>query len=158
MLDALFKPKSVAIVGASNNPFSIGHIVMQNLLDHNFKGPIYPINPRQETILGLRCHNSLLDIEDPVDLAGVEPLDAIAIVEQQHPLRHRVHQQSAEETVELRDETRSVLPVQLEHCGGVLRQGGGFVAAFSCDQQPRPVWMPVLRLPVCERPAMRRPA
>jgi len=42
MLDALFKPKSVAIVGASNNPLSIGHIIMQNLLDHNFTGPIYP--------------------------------------------------------------------------------------------------------------------
>ena len=42
MLDALFKPKSVAIIGASNNPLSIGHIVMRNLLEHNYKGPIGP--------------------------------------------------------------------------------------------------------------------
>ena len=46
MLDALFKPRSVAVIGASNNPLSIGHIVIQNLVDHNYQGPIYPINPK----------------------------------------------------------------------------------------------------------------
>jgi acetyltransferase len=45
MLDGLFKPGSVAVVGASNNPFSIGNIVIRNLAAHGFKGPIYPINP-----------------------------------------------------------------------------------------------------------------
>ena len=69
MLDALFKPKSVAIIGASNNPFSIGHIVMQNLLDHNFKGPIYPINPNYPEVQGLRAYKSILDVGGEVDLA-----------------------------------------------------------------------------------------
>jgi acetyl coenzyme A synthetase (ADP forming)-like protein len=71
MLDALFKPKSVAIVGASNNPFSIGHIVMQNLLDHNFKGPIYPINPKSKYIKSFKAYTSVSEIPDEVDLVNI---------------------------------------------------------------------------------------
>jgi len=71
MLDALFKPKSVAIIGASNNPLSIGHIVMQNLLDHNYKGPIYPINPKSKFIKSFRAYPSVTDIPDEVDLVNI---------------------------------------------------------------------------------------
>jgi len=71
MLDALFKPKSVAIIGASNNPLSIGHIVLQNLLDHNFKGPIYPINPKSKYIKSFRAYPSVTDIPDEVDLVNI---------------------------------------------------------------------------------------
>jgi len=45
MLDALFRPRAVAVIGASNNPLSIGYIVVENLLKHEFKGPIYPVHP-----------------------------------------------------------------------------------------------------------------
>jgi len=71
MLDALFKPKSVAIVGASNNPLSIGHIVMQNLLDHNFRGPIYPINPKSKSIKSFRAYPSVSEVPDEVDLVNI---------------------------------------------------------------------------------------
>ncbi len=71
MLDALFKPRSVAIVGASNNPLSIGHIVMQNLLDHNFKGPIYPINPKSKYIKSFKAYASVSEIPDEVDLVNI---------------------------------------------------------------------------------------
>jgi acetyl coenzyme A synthetase (ADP forming)-like protein len=71
MLDALFKPKSVAIVGASNNPLSIGHIVMQNLLDHNFKGPIYPVNPKSKYIKSFKAYTSVSEIPDEVDLVNI---------------------------------------------------------------------------------------
>lgn len=71
MLDALFKPRSVAIVGASNNPLSIGHIVMQNLLDHNFKGPIYPINPKSKSIKSFRAYASVSEVPDEVDLVNI---------------------------------------------------------------------------------------
>ncbi|MBN1224735.1 MAG: acetate--CoA ligase family protein [Candidatus Aminicenantes bacterium] len=71
MLDALFKPRSVAIIGASNNPFSIGHIVIQNLLDHGFKGPIYPINPKSKYIKSFRAYPSISDIPDEVDLVNI---------------------------------------------------------------------------------------
>jgi acyl-CoA synthetase (NDP forming) len=71
MLDALFKPRSVAIIGASNNPLSIGYIVMQNLLDHNFKGPIYPINPKSKFIKSFRAYPSISDVPDEVDLVNI---------------------------------------------------------------------------------------
>jgi len=71
MLDALFKPKSVAIVGASNNPFSIGHIVMQNLIDHDFKGPIFPVNPKSKCIKSFRAYPSVSAIPDDVDLVNI---------------------------------------------------------------------------------------
>ena len=71
MLDALFKPRSVAIIGASNNPLSIGHIVMQNLLDHHFKGPIYPINPKSKSIKSFRAYASVSEVPDEVDLVNI---------------------------------------------------------------------------------------
>ena len=71
MLDALFKPRSVAIIGASNNPLSIGHIVLQNLLDHDFKGPIYPINPKSKYIKSFKAYSSVAEIPDEVDLVNI---------------------------------------------------------------------------------------
>lgn len=71
MLDALFKPKSVAIIGASNNPLSIGHIVLTNLLNHDFKGPIYPINPKSKYIKSFRAYPSVTDVPDDIDLVNI---------------------------------------------------------------------------------------
>ncbi len=71
MLDALFKPRSVAIIGASNNPLSIGHIVITNLVDHNFKGPIYPINPKSRFIKSFRAYPSVADVPDEIDLVNI---------------------------------------------------------------------------------------
>jgi acetyltransferase len=71
MLDGLFKPRSVAIIGASNNPLSIGHIVIQNLVDHNFRGPIYPINPKSNCIKSFKAYPSISDVPDEIDLVNI---------------------------------------------------------------------------------------
>jgi len=71
MLDALFRPRSVAIIGASNNPLSIGHIVMQNLLDHNFQGPIYPVNPKAKFIKSFPAYPSVTDVPGEIDLVNI---------------------------------------------------------------------------------------
>lgn len=71
MLDGLFKPRSVAVIGASNNPLSIGHIVIQNLVDHNYQGAIYPINPKARVIKSFRCYPSILDVPDEIDLVNI---------------------------------------------------------------------------------------
>ncbi|MFH1130378.1 MAG: CoA-binding protein, partial [Pseudomonadota bacterium] len=71
MLDGLFKPRSIAIVGASNNPFSIGHIVLRNLVEHGFKGPIFPINPKSRHIRSFKTFKSLMDVPDEVDLVNI---------------------------------------------------------------------------------------
>jgi len=71
MLDALFKPRSVAVIGASANPLSIGHIVMKNLLDHGFKGPVFPINPKSPEILDLKAYPSVLEVPEDIDLVNI---------------------------------------------------------------------------------------
>jgi acetyltransferase len=70
-LQALFRPKSVAIIGASRTPGKVGHIVAKNMIESGFEGGIYPINPRAEEILGLKCYASILDVSEAVDLAVI---------------------------------------------------------------------------------------
>ncbi len=66
-IEALFKPKSVAVVGASPRAGSVGSNIVQNLLDRQFSGTIYPVNPRYDEICGLKAYKSLTDITEPVD-------------------------------------------------------------------------------------------
>ncbi len=71
MLDGLFRPRSVAVIGASNNPYSIGHIVLKNLAAYGFNGPIYPINPKERSIRSFKCFRSVLDVPDEIDLVNI---------------------------------------------------------------------------------------
>ena len=71
MLDGLFKPRSVAVIGASNNPYSIGHIVIQNLAAYGFRGPIFPINPKERHIRSFKAFKSVLDVPDEIDLVNI---------------------------------------------------------------------------------------
>ena len=59
LLDSMFKPKSIAIVGASRDPHSIGYSVVKNLLDSKYQGKIFPVNPKADEILGLKCGHCL---------------------------------------------------------------------------------------------------
>ncbi len=68
-LEPLFRPKSVALIGASANPSKLSHIALRNLSKGKFR--LYPVNPRETEILGLRCYPSVLDVPDPIDLAVV---------------------------------------------------------------------------------------
>ncbi|MBW2429479.1 MAG: acetate--CoA ligase family protein [Deltaproteobacteria bacterium] len=67
-MEFFFKPKGVAIVGASANPVKGGHFILNNLMQ-GFKGGIYPVNPAYPAINGLPCYASVLEVPDPVDLA-----------------------------------------------------------------------------------------
>ena len=71
MLDGLFKPRAVAVIGASSNPYSIGHIVIKNLATYGFKGPIFPINPKGGHIRCFKAFQSVLDVPEPIDLANI---------------------------------------------------------------------------------------
>ncbi|MEM4694823.1 MAG: CoA-binding protein, partial [Ignisphaera sp.] len=52
-LEYLFKPKSVAIIGASREPGKVGHAILKNIIESGYKGEIYPVNPKADKILGL---------------------------------------------------------------------------------------------------------
>ncbi len=60
---------SVAIVGASRSETKRGYQAIKTLLDEKFEGPIYPVNPRETSVLGLKCYARVSDIEGPVDMA-----------------------------------------------------------------------------------------
>jgi acetyltransferase len=66
-LDAFFKPKSVAIVGSSSDSRKVGNTALKNLVSMGFQGKVFPINPREDSILGYRCYRNVLDIPESVD-------------------------------------------------------------------------------------------
>jgi acyl-CoA synthetase (NDP forming) len=68
VLDAFFKPKSVAIVGASSDPKKPGHTALKNLVSMGYQGKVFPVNPREDSILGFRCYKNTLEIPEPVDV------------------------------------------------------------------------------------------
>ncbi|RLB55543.1 MAG: CoA-binding protein [Deltaproteobacteria bacterium] len=70
-LDALFFPKSIAVIGASNRPFTIGHRILTNLKRYGFAGSITPVNPKGGEILGMPVAPSILEVEGEVDLVHV---------------------------------------------------------------------------------------
>ncbi|MFP4134358.1 MAG: bifunctional acetate--CoA ligase family protein/GNAT family N-acetyltransferase [Halothece sp.] len=68
-LDAIFAPKSVAVIGASEKSGSVGRTLLWNLISNPFGGTVYPVNPKRDSILGIKAYASLDDIPDAVDLA-----------------------------------------------------------------------------------------
>lgn len=66
-LGSFFRPKSVAVIGASSDPKKPGNTALRNMISMGYKGKIYPVNPREQSILGLPCFKSVLDIPDPVE-------------------------------------------------------------------------------------------
>ncbi len=70
-LDAVFRPKSIAVLGVTNTPGTVPHDIFVNLLDTRFQGVVYPVAPRKKHIAGVRAYDYVLDIPDPVDLAVI---------------------------------------------------------------------------------------
>ncbi len=70
-LDPLFRPRSIAVIGASSNPEKMGHQIFRNLIEAGFGGEILPVNPKGETILGIPSVRSTADLPDGMDLAVV---------------------------------------------------------------------------------------
>lgn len=71
MLDPLFKPRAVAIVGASTKDLSIGNVIIKNLQQFGYQGKIYPIHPSAPEVRGLKAYKSLTEVPGDVDLAHI---------------------------------------------------------------------------------------
>ncbi|MCP3872299.1 MAG: acyl-CoA synthetase [Desulfobacteraceae bacterium] len=69
MLDKVLNAESVAIIGASKNKTKRGYQAIKTLLADGFEGDIYPVNPKEDRILGLKCYKDITQIEAPVNLA-----------------------------------------------------------------------------------------
>lgn len=80
-LDKIFKPKSIAAIGASDKTGTVGYAIMDNLLNGGYKGKIYPVNPGHRTIRGRKSFASVKKITGTVDLAIIAvPAKAVAAV------------------------------------------------------------------------------
>ncbi|MCE5241839.1 MAG: acetate--CoA ligase family protein [Syntrophobacteraceae bacterium] len=83
-LDAIFSPKSVAVVGASSTPGKVGHDIFCNILQGGYKGILYPVNPSAKAVLGVRAYPSVIDIPDDIELGiiMVPPKAALKAVDE----------------------------------------------------------------------------
>ncbi len=71
ILDKIMKPKSVAVIGASLKDGTVGSEVMKRLTEYDFKGNIYPINPKGGEMYGLKAYTSVLEVEGEIDMAVI---------------------------------------------------------------------------------------
>lgn len=83
-LNEIFEPQSIAVIGASKDPYKAGHQVLKLLLNEGYNGKVYAIHPVEQEVLGLECHKSILDINEPLDMLviGVPANHVLPIMEQ----------------------------------------------------------------------------
>src|SRR6185295_18578492 len=70
-LDAIFAPKVVAVIGATERKRSVGRTVMANLIQGEFAGKVYPVNPIQDSVLGLKAYPNVSSLPEKPDLAVI---------------------------------------------------------------------------------------
>jgi len=70
-INYLFDPSQIAVIGASKSKEKIGYAILDNIISSGYKGDIYPVNPREEEICGLKSYCSVKDIGSPIDLAVI---------------------------------------------------------------------------------------
>ncbi len=70
-LDAIFKPRAVAIIGASEQPQSVGRTLLANMIATPFGGAIFPVNPKHRYILGIKAYPTIADVPETIDLAVI---------------------------------------------------------------------------------------
>lgn len=126
-LDPLLRPRSIAVVGAGARPGSVGEVMLRQLIEGGFPGPVHPVNPKGGTLQGLTCLPSIADLPEPVEHAafclGDETIaDAFAAA-----LRHGVKAATIVAPLAdpaLRDRIRAMaLEAGVDLCGG---NGMGF--------------------------------
>src|SRR5438105_9968142 len=78
-LDAIFSPRSIAVIGASRHRGKIGYEILRNLIVNEYQGILYPVNPNATGIHGIRTYPSISDVPDPVDLAVITVPSDLAV-------------------------------------------------------------------------------
>ncbi len=70
-LDPFFTPKNIAVIGATENPGSVGRTTLWNLISTPFGGAVFPVNPKRDSVLGIKAYKSVKEIPAEVDLAVI---------------------------------------------------------------------------------------
>jgi len=159
-LDALFNPHTVALIGASRDYDSVGYGILKNLVKgcffeseycSPFKGRIYAVNPNAEDILDIKCHKSILDIEDDIDLAIVAVPAKITPIIIKECVKKNVKgiivisagfAEIGEQGKKLQDEIVEIarsakIPLVGPNCLGIIRPLNNLNASFAPSMPPR---------------------
>lgn len=151
MLDHLFKPRSIAVIGASRDEGKVGHAVLRNLINGGFKGPIYPVNPNATEILGLKCYSSLSNINAIPEqiIVAVPPTSAVEVIKDAVRIRVRSavvltagFRETGPEGLQLEEKLRAILKnsnMRLlgPNCLGVISTENNLNATFGAGMLPR---------------------
>ena len=88
-LEYIFKPKSVAVIGASTRKGTIGHEILHNIILNDFNGKVFPVNPKASVIHSIKCYSTILDVPDAVDGPAVAQigLDALDLADRAERLQ-----------------------------------------------------------------------
>ena len=70
-LDPVFRPRTIAVIGASRTPGSVGHQVLKNIVEGGFSGSVFPVNPRADAVHAIKCYPDVAALPDPIDLGVV---------------------------------------------------------------------------------------
>ena len=70
-LDKIFEPHRVAVIGASDTPTSVGYTVLRNLVGSGFRGVVYPVNPKRESVQGIQAYKDIPSLPHAPDLAVI---------------------------------------------------------------------------------------
>jgi len=144
-LHSLFEPKSIAVVGASERAGCVGNQVLQNIIQGNFAGDIYPVNPNHTSIKGLQCYASVGDIDHPIDLVvmaipakdipgamrqcGERQVGAVVVISAGFGEVGAVGRALQNEIVDLARTYQ--IPLVGPNCLGIMRPGAGLNATFA---------------------------
>ena len=70
-LDSIFAPKNVALIGATENPGSVGRTVLWNMISNPFGGTVFPVNPKRSSVLGIKAYPNMASVPERVELAVI---------------------------------------------------------------------------------------
>lgn len=151
MLDALFSPRSIAVIGASADPKKVGHAVLNNLKRFSYRGDLYPVNPSCTEVLGLRAYQRISDIGGRTDLAVIViPAPRVPDILREcaaSGVRAAViisagFKEAGAEGTRLEDEVKQIsreqgIRVLGPNCLGLINTANAMNATFAADMLPR---------------------
>ena len=136
-LDPLLRPKSVAIIGASARPYSLGNQTLSNILKGGYSGTLFAVNPSGAEILGVQCHASIKEIQDPIEHAIFCVSDKRIEAALDEASEHGIKAATIMSTLILEDDTTPLLRDRIQYKvqeAGILLCGGNGMGFYNFNE------------------------
>ena len=152
----MFHPNSIAVVGASNSPSSMGYSYVHHLMNHGYRGRVYPVTRRWPEVLGLRAYPAVRDIPDPVDyiiccIPASQVVEMLAECSEKgvkvvHFYTGRFRETGKEDSIQverevLRRAREYSIRILGPNCMGLYYPKGGMAFAYGLPHEPGKVGM-----------------